>query len=208
MSQTLEAPALTRDPSIDKSIDLEQPSTVAVMAEYDTVDALFAACDKVRRAGYTRFDAHTPFPVHGIDPIIGIKPTILPWIVMCGALTGLTLATVLQHYTNGIEIPSLEGFSGYTYFISGKPLWSTPAFIPIMFELTVLLSAFAAVGGMLLLNGLPMHYNPLLRSHRFKRATDDRFFVVIETTDPKYDEIETVQLLRSTKPLSLERVED
>ena len=77
-----------------------------------------------------------------------------------------------------------------------------------MFELTILFSAFAAVFGMLLLNGLPMHYNPLLRNHRFKRVTDDRFFVVIEAGDEKFDEIETVRLLRSTRPLAMERVED
>ncbi|MFT3787481.1 MAG: DUF3341 domain-containing protein [Tepidisphaeraceae bacterium] len=208
MSQLLEAPALERDPSIDQSIDSDELSTVAIMAEYDDVSAVMTATERVRKAGYTRIDVHSPFPIHGIDPVAGIRPTILPWIVLCFGLTGLTTAVVMQHYTNGIEIPSLEGLSGYPFFISGKPLWSTPAFVPIMFELTVLFSAFSAMFGMLLLNGLPMHFNPLLRSHRFRRATDDRFFLVIETTDPKYDEVETIQLLRSTKPVALERVED
>ena len=77
-----------------------------------------------------------------------------------------------------------------------------------MFELTILFSAFGAVFGMLLLNGLPMHYNPLLRSNRFRRVTDDRFFLVVDTTDEQYDEVKTIQLLRETHPLSLERVED
>jgi hypothetical protein len=134
--------------------------------------------------------------------------TFLPWVVLCAGLTGLTTATFLTHYTMGIEIPWLENFSGYQFLISGKPFFSTPAFIPPMFELTILFSAFGSVFGMLLLNGLPMLHNPLLRSHRFKRVTDDRFFIVIEAADPKFDEIETVKLLRNTHPLALERVED
>jgi hypothetical protein len=205
----LDQPKLERDPSIDQSIDTaDELTTVAIMAEYDTVDGLFYAADKVRKAGYTHWDCHTPFPVHGLDPVMGIRFTILPWIVLCCGLTGLTLGTFLTHYTQSTNIPALGNFSGYQYLISGKPLLSTAAYIPVMFELTILLSAFGAVFGMLFLNGLPAHFNPLLRSHRFKRATDDRFFVVIQTTDPKYDEVETVQLLRSTKPLGLERVED
>jgi len=199
---------LVRDPSIDASIDIEQSETVAVLAEYDTVTAVMIAADKVRKAGYSRWDVHSPFPIHGIDPIIGIKPTILPWIVLAGGTFGLLAGLFLTIYTMATEIESLGQFSGYPYLISGKPLMSLPAYIPPIFELTILFSAFGAVFGMLLLNNLPMLYNPLFRNHRFKRATDDRFFVVIETADPKFDEYETVKLLRSTKPLAIERVED
>jgi hypothetical protein len=186
----------------------EPLSTVAVLAEYDDVSAAAHAADALRRAGYRRFDLHSPFPIHGVEKYVGIRMTVLPWIVLCGGLTGLTTATILTHYTMGVEIPALSNFSGYQFLISGKPLMSTPAYIPPMFELTILFSAFAAVFGMLLLNGLPMHYNPLLRNHRFKRVTDDRFFVVVEASDPKFDEVETIRLLRETHPLSLERVED
>jgi len=199
---------LVRDPSIDASIDIEQSETVAVLAEYDTVTAVMIAADKVRKAGYSRWDVHSPFPIHGIDPIIGIKPTILPWIVLAGGTFGMLAGLFLTIYTMATEIESLGQFSGYPYLISGKPLLSLPAYIPPIFELTILFSAFGAVFGMLLLNNLPMLYNPLFRNHRFKRATDDRFFVVIETADPKFDEYETVKLLRSTKPLAIERVED
>jgi len=212
---TLETPygltrevTLVRDPSIDASIDIEHSETVAVLAEYDTVDAVFYAADKVRKAGYSRWDVHSPFPIHGIDPIMGIKPTILPWIVLAGGTTGMIAGLFLTLFTMATSIPALGQFSGYPYLISGKPLNSLPAYIPPIFELTILFSAFGAVFGMLLLNNLPMLYNPLFRSHRFKRATDDRFFVVIETADVKYDEVETVKLLRSTRPLALERVED
>jgi hypothetical protein len=193
---------------MDQSIDVESLRTVAILAEYDDVTAAAHAAQAVREAGYTRFDLHSPFPIHHVEKYVGIRMTILPWIVLCMGLTGLITATILTHYTMGIEVPWLDNFSGYQYFISGKPLMSTPAYIPPMFELTILFSAFGAVFGMLLLNGLPMHYNPLLRSHRFKRVTDDRFFVVVEATDPKFDELEAVRLLRSTHPIALERVED
>ena len=199
---------LKRDPSIDTSIDVESPRTVAILAEYDDVTAAAHAAQAVREAGFTRFDLHSPFPIHHIEKYVGIKMSILPWIVLCGGLTGLITATILTHYTMAAEIPALSNFSGYQYLISGKPLLSTPAFIPIMFELTILFSAFAAVFGMLFLNGLPMHFNPLLRNHRFKRVTDDRFFIVIQTNDPKYDEARVVRLLQGTHPLALERVED
>jgi hypothetical protein len=199
---------LSRDPSMDQSIDVESLRTVAILAEYDDVTTAAHAAEAVRKAGYTRFDLHSPFPIHHIEKYIGIRMTFLPWIVLCAGLSGLTAATILTHYTMGIEIPWLENFSGYQFLISGKPFFSTPAYIPPMFELTILFSAFGSVFGMLLLNGLPMLHNPLLRSHRFKRVTDDRFFIVIEANDPNFDEIETVKLLRNTHPLALERVED
>lgn len=199
---------LTRDPSIDTSIDVESVTTVAILAEYDDVTTAALAAKAVKDAGYKHFDLHSPFPIHHIEKYVGIKMTILPWLVLCGGLTGLCTATFLTHYTMAAEIPSLSNFSGYQFMISGKPYLSTPAYIPVMFELTILFSAFAAVFGMLFLNGLPMHFNPLLRNHRFKRVTDDRFFVVIEANDPKYNEAEVVKLLKSTHPLALERVED
>ena len=204
----IEAPTLERDPTMDQSVDVDTFSTVAVLAEYDEVTNAAMAADELRKAGYRKFDLHSPFPIHGVERYVGIRMTILPWIVLCGGLTGLTTATLLTHYTMAVEIPILENFSGYQFLISGKPFFSTPAFIPPMFELTILFSAFASVFGMLLLNGLPMHYNPLLRNHRFKRVTDDRFFVVVESTDPKFDEVETIKLLRGTHPVALERVED
>jgi hypothetical protein len=204
----IDQPALERDPSIDKSIDVDSPVTVAILAEYDDVTTAAKAAEAVKNAGYMRFDLHSPFPIHGVEKYVGIRMTVLPWIVLCCGLTGLSLGAFMTHYTMTFNIPVLNNFSGYPYFISGKPLLSTPAYIPVMFELTILFSAFSAVIGMLLLNGLPMHFNPLLRSNRFKRVTDDRFFVVIETSDEKYDEVETLRLLRSTHPLALERVED
>jgi hypothetical protein len=172
---------------------------VAVMAEYDTVDSVVQAARKVRDAGFSRWDVHSPFPIHGIDPVIGIRPTILPWIVLAGGIAGCLGGLGLAWFTNAVD---------YQYLISGKPLFSLPANIPVIFETTVLLAAFGAVFGMLLLNHLPMLYNPLFKSERFRRVTNDRFFIVIDVTDPCFDDQRTRQLLESTSPLAIEEVID
>ena len=147
-------------------------------AEFDSVDPLLAACRRVRDAGYTKTDAYTPFPVHGIDKALGIKPTVLPWIALVGGLTGTTIALTMQIWMNAIDYP---------YIISGKPFISMPAFIPVSFELTVLLASFGAFFGMLALNKLPRYSNPVFTDPRFDRATDDKFFLYIEADDPKYN---------------------
>lgn len=160
-----------------------------LLAEYDNVDDLMAACEKVRDAGYTKWDAHTPFPVHGIDDAMGIKPTILPWFVLVGGLTGLAAATGMQWWMNAVDYP---------FLVSGKPFFSLPACVPIMFELTVLFSALTTFLGVLMLNLLPQPYHPLFRSDRFKRATNDRFFISIDGADPMFTRDQTRALLAST----------
>ncbi len=147
------------------------------MAEFTSVDALLAACRRVRDAGYTKTDAYTPFPVHGIDEALGIKPTALPWIALGGGLTGTITAISMQIWMNGINYP---------YIISGKPYISLPAFIPVTFELTILLASFGAFFGMLILNKLPRFSNPLFTNSRFDGATDDKFFLYIAADDPRF----------------------
>jgi hypothetical protein len=172
---------------------------VGLLAEYPTVDAVVNAADKVRKAGFTRWDVHSPFPIHGIDHVMGIRPTVLPWLVLGGGLSGLIGGLVLQWYCNAYDYPVL---------ISGKPFWSLPANIPVIFECTVLLSALTAVFGMFALNRLPMLYNPLFKSQRFLRVTDDRFFIVIDASDRRFDEAETGRLLQDSGAVAIERVED
>ncbi|HEV8245742.1 MAG TPA: quinol:electron acceptor oxidoreductase subunit ActD [Polyangiaceae bacterium] len=169
----------------------------ALLAEYDTPAQIVAASRKVRDAGFTRWDTYTPFPVHGIDKAMGIKMTILPWIVLGAGLTGLATAITLQWWTNAYDYP---------WLISGKPFWSIPANVPIMFELTVLFSAITTLVGMLMLNNLPLPSHPLDRIKRFARSTDDKFFLVIEAADPKFDEEETRALIESTGPHAIEEV--
>ena len=176
-----------------------KPRTYAMLGEFTSVDALLAACRSVRKAGYTRWDAHSPFPIHGIDSAMGTKQTILPWLVLGAGLGGLLVGIVLPWDTNAVEYP---------YYISGKPLMSTPAFVPVIFELAVLFSALTAVFGMILLNGMPMLYNPLMNSERFRRVTSDRFFIVISADDEQYDAQATEALLRSLGSVHVETVED
>jgi len=190
----------TDDPEIlGRTVVEEKVELVGLLAEYTNVDQVLKAARAVRRAGFTRWDVHSPFPIHGIDYAMGIKPTILPWIVLAMGLTGLASAILLQWYCNAFD---------YKFLISGKPLWSFPANVPIMFELTVLFSSYTAVFGMLMLNRLPRLYNPLFKHDRFRRATDDRFFVVLDATDPKFEEAGSTQLLLDAGATAVERVED
>lgn len=194
-----------------ETLDYEPaPRLAAVMAEFDNVDAVMAAARTVRDAGFKKWDVHSPFPIHGIDGAMGTRMTVLPWIVLCGGLTGLFGGLFLTWWSNASATPTpfMPNLQGYQFLISGKPTWSLPANIPVIFETTVLLSALTAVFGMLILNKLPMHYNPLFKSERFRRVTDDRFFVVIDSRDEKFDEAQVTALLQSLQPLAVERVED
>ncbi|OYP31613.1 quinol:electron acceptor oxidoreductase subunit ActD [Rhodopirellula sp. MGV] len=160
-----------------------------MMAEFTTVDTLLSACRRIRDAGYTKTDAYTPFPVHGIDKALGIKPTILPWICFFAGLTGTCIALTMEIWMNGVD---------YKYIISGKPFISLPAFIPVAFELTILLASFGAFFGMWALNGLPRFSNPMFTDPRFDRATDDRFFLYIDAKDERYDAAGVRSLLTDT----------
>lgn len=172
-----------------------EPELLGLLAEFDNPHALMDASRKVRDAGYNKWDTHTPFPVHGIDAAMGIKWTILPWIVAACGLTGGTIAVGMQYWMNAVDYP---------FLISGKPLFSIPASIPITFELSVLLAAFGAFLGMLGLNQLPKLYNPMFKSEAFKRATNDRFFISMDSRDPKFSEIDTGEFLKSLNPIHVE----
>ncbi|HET7544699.1 MAG TPA: quinol:electron acceptor oxidoreductase subunit ActD [Polyangiaceae bacterium] len=170
-----------------------------LLAEYDTPPQILHAARKIREAGFTKWDTYTPFAVHGIDEAMGIKATILPWFTLCAGLVGLATAITLQWWTNAFDYP---------WIISGKPFWSIPANVPIMFELTVLLSAITTLVGMLMLNNLPHPSHPLDQVRRFARVTDDKFFLLIEASDPKFDETDTRELLESTHAHAIEVVRE
>ena len=169
------------------------------LVELDKVDELLIGAAKVRDAGYTHWDAHTPFVIHGLDAAMGIKKTILPYIVFGAGLTGTAAGILLQWWTNAIDYP---------FLISGKPLFSLPANIPIAFETTILFAAISALVGMLALNGLPRLSHPLFASRAFKRVTDDRFFISIEASDPLFDATKTRELLQSITDQPVEGIED
>jgi mono/diheme cytochrome c family protein len=173
------------------------PELHGILAEYDTPDQLVSAAKKVRAAGFEKWDTYSPFPVHGIDAAMGIKMTVLPWITLCAGLTGLGTAILMQWWMNSYDYP---------WIISGKPFWSIPANVPIMFELTVLFSAITTLVGMLMLNGLPHPSHPLDLVKRFGRVTDDKFFLMIQASDAKFDEQETRELIDATHPVAVENV--
>jgi mono/diheme cytochrome c family protein len=168
-----------------------------LLAEYDSPSSLVTASRAVRDAGFTKWDTYTPFPVHGIDKAMGIRMTILPWIVLGAGITGLATAILLQWWTNSYD---------YKWLISGKPFFSIPANVPIMFELTVLFSGLTALISMLVLNNLPLPSHPLDLVRRFGRATNDRFFLLIEAADPKFDEKATRSLIDGTHPQAVEAI--
>jgi hypothetical protein len=198
MHTTLETPAA------------EAPKLWGLLAEYTDPEALRAAAEKVRDAGFRRWDCCTPYPIHGMDRAMGVRPTVLPWLVLGAGLTGAALAVFLQWYCNSPSTanPQAGLVSGYPLVFSGKPYWSLPANIPIIFELTVLFAALTAFVGVWALARLPRPYFPAFKSARFRRVTDDRFFLIIEARDSRFNLDETRQLLADTSPDALEELED
>jgi mono/diheme cytochrome c family protein len=170
-------------------------AAAGLLAQFDGPASLLAAAAWIRREGFTRWDTYSPFPVHGMDRAMGIRPTRLPWLVLLAGIGGAAAALLLQWWTNAIDYPLV---------ISGKPLFSLPANIPITFELIVLFSALAAFGGALVFNRLPQFWRPAFDSARFGRATSDGFFLYVEAADRKFDEAALRGLVQSLGATSIE----
>jgi len=175
------------------------PKTYGLLAEFENAaDALHGAA-MVRDAGYTRWDVFTPFPVHGMDDAMGLPRSKVGWFTFCGGVTGFTLGMLMIWWMNAYDYPLIVG---------GKPLFSPIPAFPVAYELTILLSAFGSLGGMLVLNRLPRLHHPLFNSERFKNVTHDGFFIAIETADPKSSEEETRKLLARAHSKHIEEVRD
>jgi Ni/Fe-hydrogenase subunit HybB-like protein len=201
-----EAPASVNDAKAGSRWSFEMPMVprlpkgpyYGILAEFATPAELIHACERVRDAGFTRWDAHSPFPMHGLSRAMGLRRSRLPWIVLVMALTGAALGFILQWWVHT---------TAYPLVISGKPFFTWPAFIPVTFEVSVLFGALGAVFGMLGLNRLPMHHHPLFQSKVFERASDDAFFISIESWDPRFDPSATATLLKSLGARSVELLE-
>jgi len=169
-----------------------------LMAEFDSTQGLLDAAHKVREAGYTRTDAYSPMPIHGVAEALGMKERKVAPFVLAGGLTGMVAGYSLQYWTTVINFP---------INIGGRPLHAWVSFIPVTFELTILLSAFAAVLSMIILNGLPQPYHPVFNVKRFSLATQTSFFLAIEATDPRFDAEKTKAFLESLNPREVVPVE-
>jgi hypothetical protein len=169
------------------------------LAEFDSAGDVLHAAEKLHKEGYTVYDTHSPFPIHGMDKAMGLGDSKLGLLVFPAGLTGTCLAWLMMWWMNGVDYPIIIG---------GKPGYSLPSQVPIMFEVTILLSAFAAVFGMFHLNRLPRHHHPVFNSERFGSFSNDKFFVSIESTDPKFNLEKTKALLESLHPTAIELVHD
>jgi len=169
-----------------------------ILAEYETPEAVVSAAQSARVAGYTSLDAYSPLPVHGLAEAIGFPKNRIPAVVFAGGLVGGLAGYFMQWYSTVVDYPINVG---------GRPLHSWPMFLPITFEMTILGAAFAAVLGMLGLNGLPRPHHPVFGTEGFDRATRDRFFLCIFALDPKFDLVGTREFLESTRPIRVSAVD-
>jgi hypothetical protein len=177
----------------------EEDDVYGLLAEFSNPSTLMHAAEAVRERGYRHFDAHSPFPIHGMDRAMGLGNSKVGYFTLGGGVTGLIVGYVLQWWTAAVDYP---------LNISGKPLFAVESAIPIIFEVVVLFSAFGAVAGMFALNGLPRPYNPLFYSERFRKVTDDGFFLHIAASDTQFDQDETAGMLRDIGALNVELIKD
>ena len=169
-----------------------------LIASFKETSDVYRAAEMVRDAGYKNWDVITPFPVHGLDRAMGLKRSIVPRISLVGGIAGFCTGMSLIWWTGAWDYPLIVG---------GKPYFSPMFAFPVAYELTILFTAFATIGGMFFLNGLPMHYHPVLKYDRIKGATDDTFFIVIEARDPRFDLANTKALLEKAGGKEIEELE-
>jgi hypothetical protein len=174
------------------------PALYGIMGEFSSPSDLVAAARRTYEAGYRRVNGYSPYPIEELDEAIGFKRTSLPLIVLIGGILGGLGGFFMQYWMEVVDYPLNVG---------GKPYNSWPAFIPITFECTVLVAAFAAVLGMLVLNKLPQPYHPVFNAPNFALATRDRFFLVIEANDPRFSHDETEQFLNTVGAKNVSDVE-
>jgi hypothetical protein len=176
---------------------MRRPPVYGLMAEFDSATTLVAAAERTRNAGYTKIDAYSPFPVEGLAEAVGFHRDLVPLVTLIGGLVGGLTGYLMQYWIATVSYPVNVG---------GKPYHSWPAFIVVTFEMTILFAGISAVLGMLALNGLPMPYHPVFNVPRFAFATKDRFFLIVFSTDPKYDATTTRRFLEGLGSRSISEV--
>jgi len=171
------------------------------LAEFDSASALYKGAEKVRDAGFKKWDCYSPYPIHGMDDAMGMKRSILPYFVFFGGAAGLLTGFSLAFVTQVLIYPTV---------VQAKPanIFTTAAFFPIMFELTILFSGFTVLFGLLGLMQLPRFNHPLFASRQFARSTDDGFFIAVEARDGNFNPEETKALLEEAGGKNIELVEE
>lgn len=168
-----------------------------LLAEFATAEQILRATRQAVTQGYRDMDAYTPYPVEGLAQELGLRRSRVPAIVLIAGIVGACGGYLMQYYALAVDYPLNVG---------GRPLHSWPAFMPVAFELMILSAAIATLGGMFVLNGLPRPYHPVFNVPRFARATQDRFFLCIEATDPKFDRQATRDFLAGLQPFEVVEV--
>ena len=168
-----------------------------LMARFDTPEAVTEAARQARAAGYRKMEAYTPFPIEELHDALGYRPKI-QYLVLAGGIIGAISGFVLQYYASVVSYPLIIG---------GRPFNSFPAFIIVIFELTILFAAFGAIFGTLGMAGLPQPYHPVFNAPEFARASRDRFFLCIEANDTKFDHVKTRRFLEALNPEEICEVE-
>lgn len=174
-------------------------SLYGLIAEFNDPNDLLRAAKAVRAAGYRKIDAYSPFPIHGLAEELHFDDWRLPWGIFLAGIIGAATGLGLQYYTSVIDYP---------WNVGGKPNFSWPQFIPIIFELTILVASLFAVFGMIVLNGLPRLHHPIFNAPRFERASQDLFFLCVEAADGLFDREGTEEFLRNLGPQRVSEVED
>lgn len=172
--------------------------TYGLIATFDRPADLYHAAEKVRDAGYRHWDCITPFPVHGLDKAMGLRRSIVPRISLAGGITGFCTGMSLIYFADAYANRIVVG---------GKPFFSPLFAFPVSYELTILFTAFATIIGMFVLNGLPMHYHPVLKYDKIVRGLDDTFFIVIEARDPRFNLANTKALLEKAGGKNIQELE-
>jgi hypothetical protein len=175
------------------------PTLYGLMAEFADPNALTDAARRTYAEGYRKTDAYSPFPIEPVWEALGVHDRPVSFFVLCGGIVGMIAGFGLCYWVSTIAYPLNVG---------GRPFNSWPSFIPVTFELTILVASFAAVISMIVLNGLPMPYHPVFNVPSFKRASQDGFFLTIESTDPKFDRGRTAEFLKSLGAKEVNEVQD
>jgi hypothetical protein len=168
------------------------------LAEFETAEDLLRAARRAREEGYRRLDAYAPLPVHGLAEALGQKPSPLPLIALLGGAAGGATGYALQYLGQVVAYPLIVG---------GKPPHSWPAFVPVSFESAILIAALSVVGGFFALNNFPYPYHPAFNVEKFERASQDRFFLEISSSDGNFDLHATRSFLESLKPAAVHEME-